>query len=390
MKRLFYIYQLVVLEFFCMTTSCMSSEQQTETQPQTQPQTPQVITIHLTDLPPTDDVLRKQSVQQHFKYLASRDERLVVHSDLSDSIAYVSCPFLTSARLAYAQHRPLVISPDIVWLVIERGFAKHVDMHAEELRSKFVSFEGKKTLKVYTDTMGLMDQPAEVWATLFPLFSEQIAQWTEPELVQTLKADFSTTTPVASVASEMMIMSAMQHYFDYHVIFLCGIPDIYLEGTTEDWKNLIKKTNALRSYGLDWWIDELEPVLEKIVAATEGERDIVFWQSIIRKKDIPVEGEEMCGYVPPREKIDGWIVKFYPYSQHERHTLDFLYDTHISDLPDEAGSAPLVYTDGDGTVYNLDIHAGLVGVEEDSTTRALRPVIAWWVTQSLTNRERYK
>ncbi len=383
MKKEFIMVSLVLL---CMGTSCSTLGQSEETQQQT----PQITTIHLTDLPPTDSVLRKQSVQQHFKYLDSMGERLVVHSDWSDSITFVSCPFLTSARLAYAQHRPLVISPDIVWLVIERGFAKHIDMHAEDLRSKFVSFEGKKTLKIYTDTMGLMNQPAEVWATLFPQFDEQIAQWTKPELVQTLKADFSTTTPIASVASEIMMMSAMQHYFDYHVISICGIPDIYLEGTSEDWKKLIKKTNTLRSFGLDWWIDELEPVLEKIAVATEGERDIAFWQSIIRKKDIPVEGEERCGYVPPRETIDGWIVKFYPYSRYERNTLDFLYDTQISDLPGETGSAPLVYTDIDGTVYNLDIHAGLVGIEEDTTTRALRPVIAWWVTQSLIQWERYK
>lgn len=372
---------LAWLVLLCMATSCTAPRRPTETQP--------ITTIHLTDLPPTDSVLRKQTVQQHFEYLNFIDERLVVHSDLPDSLTYESHPFITSVRLAYAQHRPLVISPDMVWLVIERGFAQHIDRHAEELRSKFVPFEGKKTLKIYAER-GLMEQPAETWIPLFSKFGEQMAQWTGSELVETLKADFSTTTPVASVASEIMLMSAMQHYFDYSIVVICGIPDIYLEGTTEDWKKLIKKTNALRPYGLDWWIDELEPVLKKIAAATEGERDLAFWQSIIHKKDIPVEGAEMCGYVLPREKIDGWIVKFYPYGEYGKHTLDYLYDTDISDLPCETGSAPLVYTDIDGTVYHLNIHAGLVGIEEDTTTRALRPVIAWWVTQLLNRQEQYK
>ena len=98
----------------------------------------------------------------------------------------------------------------------------------------------------------------------------------------------------------------------------------------------------------------------------------------------------MCGYRPPHEQIDGWIVKFYPYTRYSRRTLDFLYDTDISKLPHEESAAPLKYTDIDNTVYNLDIHAGLVGIEEDTTTRALRPVIAWWVTEQLTQRERYK
>ena len=350
---------------------------------ESQMQTQQTTIIHLTDLSATKDVLRKQTVGQAFEYLDLVNERLVVNSDLNDSLTYTSCPFITGARLSYAQHRPLVISPDIVWLVIERGFAKHVDMYAEVLRSKFVPFEGKKSLKINA-VPGLMNQHASAWMPLFSKFGEQIAQWTEPELVQTLKADFSTTTPVASVASEIMMMSAMQHYFDYSVVSICGIPDIFLEGTTEDWNRLIEKTDALRQYDLDWWIDELEPVLKKIAAAAEGERDIVFWQSIIRKKDLPVDGEERCGHRLPHEKIDGWIVKFYPYTRYKRNQLDFLYDTDISELPAEEGSAPLKYTDIDGTVYTLDIHAGLVGIGEDTVTRALRPVIAWWITQPLT------
>lgn len=343
--------------------------------------------IHLTDLPVVDAALEKNSSEKHFAYL---DERLIVHSDLKDSICYCSCPFLTSARLAYAQHRPLAINPDIVWLVIESGFARHIDANAEELRSKFVPFNGKKTLQLYSET-SLLNQPAEVWAPYFSMFTEQMAQWIGSELVQTLQADFSTTTPVTHVASNIMIMSAMQHYFDYSIISICGIPDIYLEGSAEDWKRLIEKTNALRQYDLDWWIDELEPILKKIAAAAAGENDIIFWQSIIRKKDIPVEGEEMCGWKPPHEEIDGWIVKFYPYnSYNDRRKLDYIYDTDIPDLTGEEGSAPLDYTDIDGTEYDLDIHAGLIGIEEDTTTRALRPVIAWWITQPLIKEKRYQ
>ena len=90
----------------------------------------------------------------------------------------------------------------------------------------------------------------------------------------------------------------------------------------------------------------------------------------------------MCGYRPPHEQIDGWIVKFYPYTKmNYRRKLDFIYDTDIRDLAPETGKAPLKYTDWDGTVYDLDIHAGLVGFEEDST-RALRPVVGWWIVES--------
>ena len=36
----------------------------------------------------------------------------------------------------------------------------------------------------------------------------------------------------------------------------CGISKINLEGTLEDWEKILEKTNKLRKYELDWWIDE--------------------------------------------------------------------------------------------------------------------------------------
>jgi hypothetical protein len=355
---------------------------------------PQTTVIHLADLPQTDFVLKKQTLESYFTDLKDYEfpaDNQISSVMLNDSMVFCSQPFLTSARLAYGQHRPLVISPDIVWLVIECGFAKYVENNVETLRSKFVNFEGKKELTMVTETPHLLSQPAEAWAPVFEQFGKQIALWTGNELVETLHADFSTTTPASSVASYIMLMSIMQYYFDYSILSICGIPDIHLEGTADDWNRLVQKANALRKYDLDWWINELEPILRKIAAAAEGERDIAFWQSIIRKKDIPVVGEETCGVNPPREKIDGWIVKFYPFTETgNMKKMDFLYDTDISNLPSEVGVAPVTYTDVDGTVYDLDVHAGLVGIKEDSLTRALRPTILWWVSRPKGDGQRYK
>ena len=52
---------------------------------------------------------------------------------------------------AYANHQSLVLSPDMIWLLISQGFARYVNAHAEEMRSKLVSHEGKQTLIVITD-----------------------------------------------------------------------------------------------------------------------------------------------------------------------------------------------------------------------------------------------
>lgn len=54
--------------------------------------------------------------------------------------------FLVAAFQAFKEHRPLIISPDHIWLLILQAFAVHVRQNAEELRHKFVAHDGKKEL----------------------------------------------------------------------------------------------------------------------------------------------------------------------------------------------------------------------------------------------------
>jgi hypothetical protein len=44
-------------------------------------------------------------------------------------------PLFDAVLLAFYDHRPLALSPDMVWLAIAQGFASHVNLHAEEMRA---------------------------------------------------------------------------------------------------------------------------------------------------------------------------------------------------------------------------------------------------------------
>jgi hypothetical protein len=55
-------------------------------------------------------------------------------------------PLLGAVGRAFAEHRPLVLSPDAVWLTIASGVAQHIRLHAEELRLRLVSHPGRKRL----------------------------------------------------------------------------------------------------------------------------------------------------------------------------------------------------------------------------------------------------
>lgn len=50
-------------------------------------------------------------------------------------------PLLAGVHLAFSQHRPLVLSPDMLWIAILQGLSQHVRNNADSLRSKLVNIQ---------------------------------------------------------------------------------------------------------------------------------------------------------------------------------------------------------------------------------------------------------
>lgn len=53
-------------------------------------------------------------------------------------------PFVQAVHIAYSQHLPVTISPDMIWYLIASGIAQHINNNAEKLRKSFVDHDGKK------------------------------------------------------------------------------------------------------------------------------------------------------------------------------------------------------------------------------------------------------
>src|SRR5437588_13098280 len=67
----------------------------------------------------------------------------------SDCIQEVTFhPLLAAAHFAFSQHRPLVLSPDMIWVAVVQGLARHVRNHAERLRGRLVAHRGRLELRV--------------------------------------------------------------------------------------------------------------------------------------------------------------------------------------------------------------------------------------------------
>jgi hypothetical protein len=282
--------------------------------------------------------------------------------------------FFQGMLSAYANHRPFTLSPDMMWLLICQGFANHVNNNSESLRNMFVDFKGKTTLIVHDDRIKLND-PNSPWKEVFPEFSKQISEFVGKDLTNVLTADFSTTTNITRIASQITMLEAMKSYFEFVVINIgCGIPQVTLEGTPADWQKILDKTKALRKYKLDWWVDKMEPVLKDIVLASKGKRDKQFWQTMFKWHSQKVY---QAPYI-----VDGWIVKFFPYDKFgRRNNLDSL--TTNAALPNEIVKVDLEYEKGNGkgafVKTPLELWAGFVGLKQTDRNFNLKPEIGWMI-----------
>jgi Domain of unknown function (DUF4419) len=138
-------------------------------------------------------------------------------------------PLVQAIHLAFSQHRPLVLSPDSIWLTIVQGFSHHVHENAEELRERIVRHQGKKRLQVVTESLN----PGR-WPELISQLSAQLRENSDPVLHETLVCEFSTTTPNIKTAYQIALMDTYQRYFSYGMMCVCGIPKVTLLGNSED------------------------------------------------------------------------------------------------------------------------------------------------------------
>jgi len=323
---------------------------------------------------------KKGDPDDYYKYhgFIPSDNYVVGHYSAPQTmVSYGTKSFFRGACRAYAYHHPFVLSPDMIWLLIEQGFANHINNNSEAMRHLFVRHQGKADLVI---RRSLVNNTGD-WEDLFATFAKQIGRQTKPELVELLTADFSTTTSVSRAVSQITIMEATKSYFNYIVSSpLCGIPYVILEGTPEDWQKVLNKAHELRKYEMGWWMDEVEPVLEKLVEASNGVNDNDFWMRMIRVH--PKELGYMTADREPDSIVDGWILKFFPYDD-DGHKLGMKKLSNFADIAPEVMKVDLKYLidlpNGKTQSTPLEIYAGFMGLRQDTVTFALKPEIGWFV-----------
>lgn len=285
---------------------------------------------------------------------------------------------------AFARHYPLVLSPDAIWLTVAQGLANHINRHAEDVRKKFVAHEGKAQIVIQRDNFikGAKDND---WEDAFSEFSDKIKDHIGDANHKMIVADFSTTGAVERAASEVVLMDAMQSYFDYGEMTMCGIPNIELTGTVQDWERLRDKVNGWVFEGLadlSWWTTPLKRVLDAFVAAAKGSVDREWWESIYKEN-----GGFGSGSV---SKISGWINWLFPYMNADEKLipnpkvgvsrLEYGDGLRESDYPSSLSKVPFEWNYY-GNLFDMELLAGVSAVAQDPVTCAVTPNVGWAVRE---------
>ena len=283
---------------------------------------------------------------------------------------------------AYKNHYGIIVTPDWIWVLFLQGYSRFMDKYSESVREKIINFNGKKNITLNRLDYSPREAAKEVWDGMIKEYIQKIETYVGKDFIQNLECNFSTTTSVSKITSQVSIMSAMKNYFTYKVLMEgCGISNITLEGSIEDWTKIKKKLQFLSTKELNWWTQHLIPIIDNIIATKiylsshkKPNKEIIeFWKGMIRLKG--------KGDIYDPHMINGWIIKFIPNLSKAQPSL--YEELSEIDVPDQIIFCPLeinwLQYPGKKTIFKCSLASGFYGMIQDKNTFSVRPVTGYAV-----------
>ncbi|GAQ86296.1 hypothetical protein KFL_002810040 [Klebsormidium nitens] len=306
---------------------------------------------------------------------------------------------LGAITAAYAGRYCLHLRPDDIWLAVSQGVSAHLqaDKNAEKYRKTFVDHEGKKDILVDVTDFLTGKKTLLEWPKCVQLIVDELDDLVKGETTKVSVNDFSTTDFVAKTSSQIVLMDSMKHYFVYKMgiagcarrksVPECGIPSVTLHGMLADWEALTEKTRALRALniGLDWWLDTLETVLERLVGTYRGNVDQDWWSRVLS-----AESGHQSG--PSPQHISGWLCAFFPYEEvkgvmRRRKAID------RENPPSGLVECPFILVDArvkPGVQTDNLLVAGSCGVSVTEDGKGVMPCTGWLVKTDPSNGNKFE
>ena len=270
--------------------------------------------------------------------------------------------FLSAVHASFHHHIPLKIAPDDIWMVFLSQVARRVNENPEKYRSSLVCFEGKQLVDVRADNL-VLDEPALTatpkWAAVFPQFEEKMKE----TMKIPIQLRFTTTTTNSYIASQMMIMNTLKRFYDYSVTTMCGIPEVTILGTIQDWETLWQKVEEISKIVDYSWFDRFSPFINQAILVLEGKGDPSFFANLYHWNSFHGSGGGTF--------ISGEILKLFPINDKGDKRRD------TGSFPALEGYTPFTWNYLSKTLH-ANFHSGLNEVLfEDG---AVRPLATWKVS----------
>jgi len=250
---------------------------------------------------------------------ANRTETLTLENaelvySLASGFNYrVKNAFIATVFEAYSHHYPLEFSVEDIWVLIAQGVSIHLNENAEKFRHLFVSHDGKKTLELIVNDFLIPKEkrasgrslsiPAVDWPVAVRRMCELIKADMKTDLASIITQPFSETTPVQQAVFDASLMDSVKAYYEFKYSVSCGIPQVTIRGSSDDFQLVLDRLNQLKVIfsDLHWWLDPLISHVAKFKDSVQGKPDIDWWRKMVSRN-------EMSG----SDKLTGWLVDFIP------------------------------------------------------------------------------
>lgn len=133
------------------------------------------------------------------------------------------------------------------------------------------------------------------------------------------------------MVGSVVLMSGLQNYFEYVFCICCGVPEICMLGTPEDWDEVLRRSKRLVEFETEEgcmarWTEMLRPVLEEMSRTKRtGKPDADWWNRMCHYKG----GGSGPSY------LSGWLTAFCVFSETGKWQGDKVSDDYSRVKPSE-------------------------------------------------------
>ena len=214
---------------------------------------------------------------------------------------------------AYLNNCSITLNPDIIWLLIMQGFSRYMYLNKRAGNINIIKNRKIKKIMITKENFYPLKSKENDWKEVIHNLYIKINSFLLDKGLEKLLPKFSTTDSMSIIACHLFLLFKKNKIisFEKREITKGNIPNIILEGFSDDYQNIVTKIKYLDKYGLNWWTKELKIILENIIKTKNAKTsnsipNINFWKNMIfcEEKNSNENNSNLSSI--------GWLFKFFP------------------------------------------------------------------------------